>query len=101
MTDSSTAPQARILVVDDEWSIRDLLSTVLEFAGYQVRTAADGAEAMREVGVFAPDLILLDVNMPGVDGFDVCRRVRAQGLDTPVIFLTARDDPDDIVTGLG
>jgi two-component system, OmpR family, response regulator len=56
---------------------------------------------MREVGVFAPDLILLDVNMPGVDGFDVCRRVRAQGLDTPVIFLTARDDPDDIVTGLG
>jgi two-component system, OmpR family, response regulator len=101
MTHSSTAPQSRVLVVDDEWSIRDLLSTVLEFAGYEVRTAADGAEAMREVGLFAPDLIVLDVNMPGADGFDVCRRIRAQGLNTPVILLTARDDPDDVVTGLG
>src|SRR6185369_3367830 len=84
-----------------EWSIRDLLTTVLEFAGYEVRAAVDGTDAMRQVASYAPDLILLDINMPGTDGFDVCRRIRAQGLTTPIIFLTARDDPDDIVTGLG
>jgi two-component system OmpR family response regulator len=101
MTRAATPPVARILVVDDEWSIRDLLTTVLEFAGYEVKAATDGADAMRQVASFSPDLILLDVNMPGADGFEVCRRIRAQGLATPIIFLTARDDPDDVVTGLG
>jgi two-component system, OmpR family, response regulator len=101
MASSSTPAAARVLVVDDEWSIRDLLTTVLEFAGYEVRASVDGTDAMRQIALFSPDLILLDINMPGADGFDVCRRIRAQGLTTPVIFLTARDDPDDVVAGLG
>jgi two-component system OmpR family response regulator len=91
---------ARILVVDDEWSIRDLLTTALEFVGHDVRTAADGAAALTLAATFSPELILLDVNMPGVDGWEVCRRLRAQGDDTPVIFLTARDSAEDTVTGL-
>jgi len=100
MGTSPGASGSRILVVDDEWSIRDLLTTTLAFVGYDVHAAADGAEAMREVATFAPDLVLLDVNMPGVDGHEVCRRIRAQGSHVPVIFLTARDDADDVVAGL-
>jgi two-component system OmpR family response regulator len=91
----------RILVVDDEESIRDVAGTSLELAGFEVRTAADGYAALRAIDDFAPHLVLLDVNMPGVDGFEVVRRIRAAGHATPVVFLTARDGVDDAVSGFG
>ena len=94
-----TAQQTSILVVDDEDSITDLVGSALRFAGYSVRTAGDGFDALRSIKEQTPDLIVLDVNMPELDGFEVCRRIRRDGLDTPVIFLTARDDIDDLRTG--
>lgn len=90
----------RILVVDDEESLRDLVTTALEFVGHEVATAADGLEALAAVPTFVPDLIVLDVNMPHLDGLEVCRRLRADGDATPIVFLTARDAPRDIVEGL-
>ncbi|GAA4136308.1 response regulator transcription factor [Actinomadura keratinilytica] len=94
----------RVLVVEDEANIRDLIETALRFHGFQTVAARTGAEALRAVrpsaGERRPDLILLDVLLPDVDGFEVCRRLRAAGDDTPVIFLTARDTPSDTVTGL-
>jgi two-component system OmpR family response regulator len=92
---------SRILVVDDERSLRDLVTTALEFVGYAVRTAADGFGALAAVADFAPELVVLDVGMPGIDGLEVCRRLRADGVTTPVIFLTARDGIDDTVDGFG
>src|SRR5690606_1779142 len=89
----------RILVDDDEASIRDLVTTALEFVGYDVRSAADGYACLTAVGEDSPDLIVLDVNMPGIDGLEVCRRLREAGDSTPVIFLTARDAVEDTVTG--
>ncbi|MGH3166603.1 MAG: response regulator transcription factor [Trebonia sp.] len=92
-------PAARLLVVDDEATILELLSGSLRFAGYEVVTAASGADAIREVAVSRPDLVLLDVMMPGGDGFEVVRHVRATSPGVPVIFLTARDEVSDRVTG--
>lgn len=92
---------ALLLVVDDEEALVDLLGDALRFAGYGVRTARDGFEALRAVADQEPDLVLLDVNMPDLDGFEVCRRLRADGETVPVIFLTARDDPADLRTGFG
>ncbi len=97
--DSRTSPQASILVVDDEESLTDLVGSALRFAGYSVRTASDGFEALRSIKDQTPDLVVLDVNMPELDGFEVCRRIRRDGLETPVIFLTARDEIDDLRTG--
>jgi two-component system OmpR family response regulator len=91
--------RARILVVDDEESIRDLLTTALRFTGFAVDTAASGKEALRRAADSAPDLTVLDVNLPDLDGFEICRRLRASGEACPVIFLTARDEPDDLRTG--
>jgi len=96
-----SATAHRILIVDDEPSIRDLVTTALEFVGYQVAGAADGLAGLAAISEFAPDLVLLDVSMPGLDGLEVCRRMRANGISTPVIFLTARDGIDDTVTGFG
>ncbi len=90
----------RVLVVDDEPNIRDLVAVALRFHGFAPVTAATGEEAMRDVRADRPDLIVLDVMLPDVDGFEVCRRLRADGHDVPVIFLTARDTPSDTVTGL-
>jgi two-component system, OmpR family, response regulator len=92
-------PAARLLVVDDEATILELLSGSLRFAGYDVVTAANGAEAVRAVAAARPDLVLLDVMMPGADGFEVVRRVRDTSPDVPVIFLSARDEINDRVTG--
>ncbi|MCI0545040.1 MAG: response regulator transcription factor [Actinobacteria bacterium] len=89
----------RILVVDDEETLTDLVASALRFAGYEVETAGDGFGALRTIKGTPPDLVVLDVSMPGIDGFEVCRRIRRDGLQTPVIFLTARDDIDDIRTG--
>jgi two-component system OmpR family response regulator len=92
--------EAKVLVVDDETYIADLLSTGLSFVGFDVRTAAGGQEALALVRDWRPDLLVLDVMMPGIDGFEVTRRLRAEGRSVPVLFLTARDALEDKVTGL-
>ena len=98
MNDNDRVPQ--VLVVDDEPNIRELVQVALKFHGCSVATAASGAEALRQAEALRPDLIVLDVVMPDVDGFEVCRRLRAAGNEVPVIFLTARDTSSDTVTGL-
>ena len=93
-------PEKRtVLVVDDEEYIRDLVRTALSFSGFEVAVAADGVTALNEVQRLQPDLIILDINMPGFDGFDVVRRLRDAGDPTPVIFLTARDSAEDKLSG--
>ena len=98
MTDHDQIPQ--VLVVDDEPNIRELVEVALKFHGCSVTTAATGHEALREAVDSRPDLIVLDVMLPDLDGFEVCRRLRALGNEVPVIFLTARDTSSDTVTGL-
>ncbi|MDD9205693.1 response regulator transcription factor, partial [Georgenia sp. 10Sc9-8] len=93
-------PEARLLVVDDEPNIRDLLASSLRFAGFDVVTADTGNAALRAVAEHEPDLVVLDVMLPDMDGFTVTRRMRAHGSHLPVLFLTARDDMSDKVQGL-
>ncbi|WP_104432213.1 response regulator transcription factor [Kineococcus xinjiangensis] len=95
-----STPEARLLVVDDEPSIRELLATSLRFAGFEVEAAKDGAEALHLAGRQRPDLVVLDVMLPDMDGFTVTRKLRQRGADVPVLFLTARDDTADKVAGL-
>src|ERR1035438_2597909 len=101
---SSTAgdgsAEARLLVVEDEEMILELLAGSLRFAGFEVTTAASGAEALRAVAASRPDLMLLDVMMPDGDGFEVVRRMRSSGPDVPVIFLSARDGVRERIAGL-
>ncbi|KQX67037.1 response regulator transcription factor [Angustibacter sp. Root456] len=97
---ATSAPEARLLVVEDEPNIRELLSTSLRFAGFEVHTAGDGQTALRLAESTRPDLLVLDVMLPDMDGFSVTRRLRDQGRQVPVVFLTARDDTHDKVTGL-
>ncbi|MGN6089171.1 MAG: response regulator transcription factor, partial [Actinomycetales bacterium] len=92
--------EARLLVVDDEPNIVELLSASRRFSGFEVATARTGTEALKVYKEFEPDLLVLDVMMPGVDGFDVVRRLRSEGRRTPVLFLTAKDATEDKVTGL-
>lgn len=92
--------EASIVVVDDEPSIRDLLVASLHFSGFEVTTAASGTEAIEVIEKTQPDLIVLDVMLPDIDGFTVTRRIRQEGIDAPVLFLTARDDTQDKVMGL-
>ncbi|MCC8246251.1 response regulator transcription factor [Saccharothrix luteola] len=94
-----------LLVVDDEATVRELLSATLRFAGFRVTSAATGAEALAAATAEAPDLVLLDVMLPDVDGFEVVRRLRERRAEghrgpVPVLFLTARDRQSDKVTGL-
>ncbi|MFC0581828.1 response regulator transcription factor [Micrococcoides hystricis] len=96
----SKTPEAKLLVVDDEPNIRELLSTSLRFAGFEVVAAANGREALAAAEESQPDLAVLDVMLPDMDGFTVTRRLRATGKHFPVLFLTARDDTADKVTGL-
>jgi two-component system OmpR family response regulator len=98
MTESDRIPQ--VLVVDDEPNIRELVQVALKFHGCSVTTAASGQDALRRAETGQPDLIVLDVMLPDMDGFEVCRRLRAAGNEIPVIFLTARDTSSDTVTGL-
>ena len=95
-----TAAEAKLLVVDDEPNIVELLTASLRYAGFEVAGAANGQEALRLTRSFRPDLLLLDVMMPEMDGFDLVRRLRSEGTRTPVLFLTARDAAEDKVTGL-
>jgi two-component system response regulator MprA len=91
---------AAILVVDDDAPIRRMLDRTLRADGYEVRSAPDGGAALVSVEQSVPDLIVLDVAMPGLDGLAVCRRLRQRGLATPVLLLTARDGLADRVQGL-
>jgi two-component system response regulator MprA len=93
-------PRAHILVVDDEPAVRQALSSSLVFEGYRVGEASDGVEALEQVEKLRPDLIVLDVLMPRMDGLTACRRLRTQGDKVPVLMLTARDMVGDRVTGL-
>jgi two-component system OmpR family response regulator len=90
----------RILVVDDEPSIVDSVATVLRYEGYDVDVASSGSVALQKAQDGAFDLIVLDVMLPDFNGFEVTRRIRSDGLDVPVLFLTAKGDVDDRVTGL-
>lgn len=93
-------PEATIVVVDDEPSIRELVSASLHFSGFDVKTASNGTEAIDVITQTDPDLVVLDVMLPDIDGFTVTRRIRQQGVEAPVLFLTARDDTQDKVMGL-
>jgi two-component system OmpR family response regulator len=93
-------PSARILVVDDEPNIAELLSAALSFEGYHVGVASTGAEAIEQVRAFRPNLVMLDVMLPDFDGTEVCRRLRNQGEQMPIVFLTARDATQEKVEGL-
>ena len=96
---TEVSSKQRVLVADDEEYIRDLVSTALSFSGYEVTTAADGVNALNQIQKTLPDLIVLDVNMPGFNGFEVLRRLREGGDSTPVVFLTARDSQEDKLSG--
>ena len=93
-----TAP--RILVVDDEPNIRDLLITSLRFAGFQVKAVSNGAQTISAVLEEEPDLIILDVMLPDMNGFSVTKRLRGAGYTAPILFLTAKDETEDKITGL-
>ncbi|HTU80473.1 MAG TPA: response regulator transcription factor [Solirubrobacteraceae bacterium] len=90
----------RLLVVDDDPSVREALALVLDLHGFEVTTAVDGREAIRTLAVASPDAVILDVLMPGLDGLEVCRRIRATGDRTPVLMLTARAEISERVAGL-
>ena len=93
-------PGAHLLIVDDEENLRSMLAAALRHHGFEISSVADGRAALDAVGALEPDLVLLDVMLPDLDGFEVCRRLRADGNRTPVLFLTARDGTDDKVRGL-
>jgi Response regulators consisting of a CheY-like receiver domain and a winged-helix DNA-binding domain len=90
----------KILIVDDEPNIRDLLTTSLRFAGFAVRAVATGAQTISAVLEEEPDLILLDVMLPDINGFGVTKRLRASGYTCPILFLTAKDTTEDKIQGL-
>ncbi|MEE0941414.1 MAG: response regulator transcription factor [Bifidobacteriaceae bacterium] len=92
--------EATIVVVDDEPAIRDLLATSLKFSGFAVEMAATGSQAIETIEKIKPDLIVLDVMLPDIDGFTVTRRIRQEGINAPILFLTARDDSQDKIMGL-
>ena len=93
-------PTAKLLVVEDEPNILELLAASLRYAGFEVLTAAAGTEAVQAAQRHRPDLIVLDVMLPDMDGFEVLRRLRGGGTRTPVVFLTARDSTEDKIRGL-
>ena len=93
-------PEARVLVVDDEPNIVDVVTMALRFQGFEVASAGTGAEALATVSGFRPDVILLDVMLPDMEGFEVARRLGARRSRVPIIFLTARDATDDKIRGL-
>ena len=98
--DSTTADRTRVLVVDDEPNITELVSLGLRYEGFDVSSAHDGRGALRAVRELKPELVILDIAMPDIDGLEVVRRMRAENMWMPVIFLTARDATEDKVAGL-
>ncbi|KII00520.1 alkaline phosphatase [Streptomonospora alba] len=95
-----TATRSHVLVIDDEPNIRDLVQAALRFHGFSVDTAETGGECLAKAREQRPDLVVLDVLLPDISGFEVCRQLRDSGDEVPVIYLTARDTPSDTVTGL-
>jgi two-component system OmpR family response regulator len=93
-------PEARLLVVEDDANIVELLAASLRYAGFEVTTARDGPRALAAARELRPDLVVLDVMLPGIDGFEVARRLGSEGLRCPLLFLTARDGIADKITGL-
>ena len=93
-------PGERLLLVDDEDNLRSMLEAALRHPGFDVESAANGRDALEQATAGSPDLIVLDVMLPDLDGFEVCRRLRADGDHTPVLFLTAKDATEDRVRGL-
>jgi two-component system response regulator MprA len=100
VTGSGDLDGRQLLVVDDEPPMRTALKRALELGGFEVALAADGSEGLESAAAIRPDLVVLDVLMPGVDGLEVCRELRAQGSRTPILMLTARDAVADRVEGL-
>jgi two-component system response regulator MprA len=90
----------QLLVVDDDAAVREALALVLDLGGFEVRTAVDGREALRTLAADPPDAVILDVLMPGLDGLQICRQMRADGDRTPVLMLTARAEVSERVAGL-
>jgi two-component system response regulator MprA len=90
----------RVLVVDDDRAVREALRRALTLAGYELRVAEDGAQAIELVAQAIPDAVVLDIAMPGIDGIEVCRRLRLLGNRVPILMLTARDAVSDRVAGL-
>jgi two-component system OmpR family response regulator len=90
----------KVLVVDDEPNIRDLLSASLKFAGYEVQTAINGKQAIEAAVTWQPEIIVLDVMLPDMNGFSITKKLRSMDIHTPVLFLTARDETQDKITGL-
>ncbi|MBC7401785.1 MAG: response regulator transcription factor [Microbacteriaceae bacterium] len=90
----------RVVVVDDEASLSDLLSMALRYEGWEVKTAAEGRTAIKLIREFQPDVVVLDVMLPDIDGLAVLKRLRDDGQDTPILFLTAKDALDDRIAGL-
>ena len=96
----TTASTQRVLVVDDENSISELIATSLKFVGFDVRTAANGAQALQVAQEFKPHALILDVMLPDQNGFEVCRQLRSEGHNVGVLFLTAKDSVEDKIAGL-
>ena len=90
----------RVLVVDDEASLTDLLQMALRYEGWEIKTAADGSSAIATARDFRPDAVVLDIMLPDIDGLQVLQRMRTDGNDVPVLFLTAKDSLDDRIAGL-
>jgi len=97
---NGSSPSAKILVVDDEASIVDSVSTILRYEGFEVDVASSGRTALQKAQETAFDLIVLDVMLPDLDGLEVTRRIRSDGLDVPILFLTAKSEVADRVAGL-
>ena len=96
----ATTDNQRVLVVDDEENIADVIAMALRFQGFTVETAGTGTDALAAVSSFRPHLMVLDVMLPDMDGFTVTRRLREQGRQLPIVFVTARDSVDDKIKGL-
>ena len=97
---TDVAERTRVLVVDDESNITDLVATVLRYEGFEVQTAATGRDALNAVRAFRPALVVLDIMLPDLDGFEVQRQLADNGGKIPVVFLTAKDGTEDKVRGL-
>ena len=100
MTEEQTGEAVRVLVVDDEPNIVDVISMALRYEGFEVAAAVTGADAIATVSTFRPHLMLLDIMLPDMEGFDVARRLADEGHGVPIVFLTARDATEDKVRGL-
>ncbi len=98
--DGQEEQRTRVLVVDDETSITELVAMALRYEGFEPEVAHNGVQALTKVNSFRPSLVVLDIMMPDIDGFEVARRLRAERSDVPILFLTARDAAQDKVRGL-